>query len=256
MEKCRGAAMDRSIGSRAAGGQGFDGPCRPALSPRSMSAAEELAVPHSVDPAVEFVLRLGRALHENGAPAHRLEDAMRSVSTRLDVEGQIFSTPTAIFASFVERGEPRTYLPRVTGGLIDLGRLAELDAVALAVEKGQLPVQQGLGRIDAVLAQPPRYGPWLTLASYGINSAAASRFFGGGVAEVLGALLIGLAIGVLAHARTRRGFRAFEAVAAFTASASALLLAHALPLSAPVAMIAGLIVLLPGYTLTVAMVEL
>ncbi|MGH9753013.1 MAG: threonine/serine exporter family protein, partial [Blastocatellia bacterium] len=66
--------------------------------------------------AAGFVLRLGRALHVYGIPAHRLEEVMEKAAERLGLQGQFFSTPTAIFASFGRQDEQRTFLMRVTPG--------------------------------------------------------------------------------------------------------------------------------------------
>ena len=51
--------------------------------------------------AVEFVLRMGRALHRNGFSASRLERVMARLAEKLGLPlPQIFSTPTAIYAAF------------------------------------------------------------------------------------------------------------------------------------------------------------
>src|SRR4029079_14281814 len=58
---------------------------------------------------IEFLLRLGRALHTYGSGAHRLEDVLAHVTEKLGLEGQFFSTPTSIFAAFGSQGEQRTH---------------------------------------------------------------------------------------------------------------------------------------------------
>ncbi|HEY5906922.1 MAG TPA: threonine/serine exporter family protein, partial [Vicinamibacteria bacterium] len=63
-----------------------------------MSAAAPPGV--AADTARAFVLALGQALHAHGYAAHRLEESLFQVSRRLGLEGQFFSTPTAIFVSF------------------------------------------------------------------------------------------------------------------------------------------------------------
>ena len=46
-----------------------------------------------------FVLRLAHALHASGYAAHSLEEILQKVCDRLEIIGQFFTTPTAIFAS-------------------------------------------------------------------------------------------------------------------------------------------------------------
>jgi uncharacterized membrane protein YjjP (DUF1212 family) len=70
----------------------------------------------------DFVLKLGRGLHVYGYPAHRLEEALGQVCDRLGLAGQFFSMPTALFVSFGEGDEHRTFQIRVEPGGVDLGK--------------------------------------------------------------------------------------------------------------------------------------
>ena len=210
--------------------------------------------------AVGFVLELGRALHRAGHPAQRLEDMLGAISDRLGLfNHQFFSTPTSIMASFGPLGRQRTHMLRVAPGEVNLGTLAALEQVALEVAQGRMSPVEGVVAIDRITSAPSPYGPALTTVAFGVVSGAATQFLGGGVHEVAVATLLGLALGVLAlgtRGRPRLG-RVFEPVAAFVVSAGALGLARAIaPLSVLIATLGGLIVLLPGLTLTVAMSEL
>jgi len=127
------------------------------------------------------------------------------------------------------------------------------------VLREELSPAEGAAQVGESMRAPPRYGVPLTTLAFGVSSAAAARFFGGGPAEVGAAAAIGVVTGLLAAASA--GLppvgRIFEPLAAFTAAVLAALAAHFVaPLSVFVATLAGLIILLPGYTLTVAMTEL
>src|SRR5512135_1677656 len=108
---------------------------------RPLSPEEERA-------ARGFVLRLGRALHNVGYAAHRVETLMERASDRLGLTGQFFATPTSIFAGFGVQDEQRTFLMRVGAADDDLGKLADLDEVAGHVLRGALPPLEGSARID------------------------------------------------------------------------------------------------------------
>jgi uncharacterized membrane protein YjjP (DUF1212 family) len=220
------------------------------------SRSEEPARPLPTE--VEFALKLAQALQEHGAPAHRLEDLLGALCGRLGLDAHVFSTPTSMFASFPGAAGADTRLVRIKRSTVDLGRLAELDAVATGVLAGTLSPEAGLARIDRILAEPG-YPRWLTAAAYGVNSAAAARIFGGGLRELGAALGIGLVTGLLAVfvAGRGRGPKAFEPMAATVAGLLAAGISWAvLPLSVPTATLAGLIALVPGYSLTVALIEL
>jgi uncharacterized membrane protein YjjP (DUF1212 family) len=211
--------------------------------------------------AVAFVLQLVRALHSYGESAQRLEDILTALSEQLGLrEPQVFSTPTSIMASFGPIGRQRTHMLRVKPGDVSLGKLAEVERVSLEVADGRCSPEEGIVAIARIAAAPPRYGPALSTLAYGLGAGAACQFLGGGGREVIAAAVLGLGLGVL-HLIARRQPRleggVFELLAAFLVSLSAVALAYAAgPLSVSVATLAGLIVLLPGLTLTTALSEL
>ncbi|MFN7132412.1 MAG: threonine/serine exporter family protein, partial [Myxococcales bacterium] len=221
-----------------------------------MSAQPVLSLPRSAPPSpVAFALRMCRALHQHGAPSHRLEEAMLALSARLGLKGSFFSTPTAIFAAFEnDGGGTEVHLLRAGSTGIDLGKLADLDALSGRVARGEVSVENGLAAITGVEASPSRYGPLFTTLCFCLNSGAAARFLGGGPREIAVALLIGLVTGLLGISGR---WRAFEPVAAFAASLiAAAAAAFTGGLASHIAVLAGLIALVPGYTLTVALAEL
>ena len=209
--------------------------------------------------AIGFILRLGRALHSYGYAAHRLEEALGAVSRQIGVEAQFFSTPTAISVAFGPQDDQRTFLIRVEPGDQDLGKLTQVDRVILDVLARRLTPAEGSARVEAIVAAPPRYGHLITTMAFGIASAAAARFLDGGLVEIGMAGILGLITGLLAVGVTYvpSTGRIFESTAAFaaaflTAAASVVIVPH----SVFIATLAGLIVLIPGFTLTVALTEL
>lgn len=209
--------------------------------------------------AVEFVLRLARALHTSGSPSHQVEDALGAVAARLNVPMQFLATPTSIMISSGPFESERIHLVRVEPGEQDLGKLGAVFNIARAVLRGELTSAQGIVRLDEAERYPPRYGPLITVFAMGLSSAAAARFLNGGQREVIVAAVVGLTIGLLATvaARVSGVRRMFEPVAALVASTLTGLAAHAGgPLAVSLATLAGIIILIPGYSLTVAITEL
>jgi uncharacterized membrane protein YjjP (DUF1212 family) len=213
------------------------------------------------DPVVvRFVLKLGQALHGHGHSAQRLEDLLGVTCDRLGLrDHHFFSTPTSIMASFGPIGRQRTHMLRVTPGDVNLAKLAALEHVAREVASGRVSPAEGTVDILRIVAAPPPYGPTLTTLAYGLLSGAACQFLGGGARELVVATLLGIGLGflsLLAASHPRLG-ELFEPLAAFLVSVGAVGLAHlAGPISVLVATLGGLIVLVPGLTLTTAMTEL
>ena len=209
--------------------------------------------------AIRFVLALSRALHTYGAPAYRLEEIVTEVAPQLGVAGQFFSSPTALFASFGPPEEQRTALLRVDPGEMNLEKLSLLHNVTDAVVAGRMTAAQGTERVRAIVARPRRYQPVLVVLAFAVASACAARFLGGGGREIVVGAVSGAFTGGLTMAARRLMSlqRALEPLAAFAASAIAGIAValgwrHATSVSA----VAGLIVLLPGLSLTLALEEL
>jgi uncharacterized membrane protein YjjP (DUF1212 family) len=207
--------------------------------------------------AIDLLVRLARALHTYGSPAHVIEEALTRVSRQFGLAGQFFATPTSVFAAFGGGADQRLVLERMEPGEVDLGKLSELDRLIDELVAGD--VGAAGARLDEIVGRPPRYGPALATTGYAATSAAAARFFGGGWGEMAAAGAVGLALGLLALALARRpaAGRLFEPLGATVAAALATALAAATgKLSAFLITLAGLIVLVPGLSLTVALREL
>ncbi len=208
--------------------------------------------------SVHFVLDLGRALHQLGHPSHWLEEGMQHASRKLGLVGQFFTTPTSVFAAFGDQAHQRTYLLRVEPGDVHLERLARVIAIGRAVLAGRMTPAEGSRALHSILLSRARYGPVLTTLAFALSGAAACRFLGGGLAEVLTAAALGAVLSGLSvfAARVPTVRRLFEPIAAFVVSACATALAREFPLSVYVTTVAAILILIPGLTITTAMAEL
>jgi uncharacterized membrane protein YjjP (DUF1212 family) len=203
---------------------------------------------------------MGRAFHRHGFSASRVEDVMVRLAGRLGLPlAQIFSTPTSIMAAFGPLGSQRSHLLRVEPGSVNLAQVSQLDRLAVAVLQGELAPIDGIARLRKIEEQPSGYSRVATVGAFLAASATVSVFLGGGPAELIVATAIGLATGLLAlYAGPRpRVQRVFEPLVALMASVVAGTVARLwLPHSVYVSTLAGLIVLIPGFPLTVAVREL
>jgi len=207
----------------------------------------------------DFVEKLARALHRYGCTAPALEDALNAVCKRLDIEGEFFATPTAIFASLEAADHHDTFLIRVEPGHVNLDKLSRLDRLAHDVADGTISSTEASRLIDEIRATPPRYRGKTTVIGAVIASAGSARFFGGGWREILTCGVIGCISGLLSLVarRNKERFQLFEPVAAFCAGVIACVAAvYLAPVSLFIATCSGLIILLPGLTVTTAISEL
>ena len=152
---------------------------------------------------IQFALRLAGALHQYGVPAHRLEQAMNSIDRRLKIDGQFFSSPTALMATVGQDHKQRTYIVRPGEEDLNLEKLDRIDRLAKGVARGKIQPEEGTLVIDGIVRAPERYGPFITLLCFALTSGGAARLFGGGWREILVGTLIGLYVGILIMAAGR-----------------------------------------------------
>lgn len=217
----------------------------------------------SFDGRVRFLTELGRRLHVVGVSASRLEGAVRSVAQSIGVRVEVWSTPTGLLLSLsdAERSDAtqETRVLRLEPGDIQLGALAKLDAIAERVVKGTLSIDEAWVAM-AALDKP--FTPKLqlaTVAAFGLAAASVAGLLRTAWIDVSVAGVIGLLIGWIAMLSGTRPHlaAAFEALAALIATSLATAFAHFVaPLTLQTVIVAALIVLMPGLSLTTAVAEL
>lgn len=213
-----------------------------------------------VDGRERFLLTLARAMAAYGIPAHRLEEAASHCASHFGVRAQFFATPTAVFAAIGQDEDQRTHLVRLEPGEVNLEKQWLVDEVLREVLAGRLMPDEATARLRAIVARPPRYGPGMLVACQTLASMAASVFFGGGWRELVAAGVVGFVVGSLcvlaaAHRRVSRVIEFASGLAAALLASAFVVVFHA-RVSPEVIVLAGIIVLIPGLTLTTSVAEL
>lgn len=219
----------------------------------------------SLKDRVGFVIALARRLHEYGTAAPRLEEAIGKVSARLGLVVDVLSTPTSIVLSFAQQSRELdvvadiTQVIRLAPGEVNLRRLCAVDEIADRVIDGSLDLQAGYRQLLELGRPPSRRTRWLTVLSFGVASASVATLLKASWMDLVVVALLGWLIGLLALGAERRPrlSHSFEAVSALLVTLIATVFsAYVAPLTVNAVVLASLIVLLPGMTLTTAVREL
>jgi uncharacterized membrane protein YjjP (DUF1212 family) len=220
-------------------------------------------VPHapSRDEPIGFLLRLAKALHTYGLPAYELEHTMNGCAQALDHGIQCMSLPTSISMTLMPpEGLPQTYVIRVAPGEINLEKLRRTTNVAQQVIAGELSSKAGAKKLKQIAQTDSEYPGWIIIIAFALVSASIARIFSGGLLEVASACTIGFVVGIVAVASRTRPIldHLLPSICSFLATFLAFSIDHFIiqNIAISVVVISGLIILLPGLSLTIAMAEL
>lgn len=219
----------------------------------------ERRAPEPEDERMHVVLRLGEAAHRYGCSTPRVEECMALVARKLGLEGAFFAQPTSLFAGFGRLPEQQTVLVRFEPGVVDLGKRWSMDALIEDLIAGRRSPREVLAELEALERAPPRFGQWARAAAYLGASVSAARFFGAGANDLAAAALCGLVVWLVDRlaARSSAVARSFDMLAAAAVAAVVMALASWWGgIETYTVTISGLIVLVPGLSLTTAISEL
>ena len=214
-----------------------------------------------------FLIELAERLHKYGASSPRLEMAIAGAAQRIGLSAEVWSSPTAIIISFADlaQGEEgrlaqATQVVRLPPGDVNLDRLCRADEIADRVIAGELDLREGFRLLRALELPDTRSQKVALVGSYGLSAGAIDALFlHSAWVDVLVATAVGLIIGgisILSATRPRLAV-ASDAICAMVATLVAIVFsAFVVPLAIKSVVLAGLIILVPGMTLTTAVREI
>jgi uncharacterized membrane protein YjjP (DUF1212 family) len=210
-------------------------------------------------PTHQFLIKTATLLHRYGTPSHRLERVMSQVAATVGLTGVFLYTPTALVISITDESGESTYLRRVDSGDVDVDKLIRFDETLERLEAGSLSVEQAEQELDRIAGSPPPYPSWLIACACSISCAAVAVFFRGSPIDILASAAIGLLVAFIGSLHSRLGWENgfLEPVAGFASAISALAIAKfVIPIDDRLVTLAGLILMIPGLKITVALTEL
>lgn len=213
---------------------------------------------------IAFVVDLARHLHAYGTTSQRMEGAIESVARKLALECHPWSNPTGIILAFSDPSRPAgesdtMRVIRLGPGDTNLRKLCEADRIAEDVISGRMGVSAGRAALRELDRPASRSERVMLPVGFGLASVSVAGllrlpWLDIGTAAVIGFLIGGLALAAQSRPRLQEGF---EALAGLLAGTVAILVSRVVgPLNLNTVIIASLIVLLPGMSLTLSSNEL
>jgi uncharacterized membrane protein YjjP (DUF1212 family) len=225
-----------------------------------MTPAEHVTEAHNDDDVLLFLATLGAALSAIG-------ETVDAVETRLAVVARSYGLRDARFSAFptfllLTLGQGRAATVEPTTRLSATPRLDQIAAVhelAGSAERGEVAPAAGIARLEAVRSMENRFGDVSSVAGYAVLTVGLALILHPAARDVACAAVLGAVVGVLR--RLGRGRRSAEALMPFLAATSvaaivALAVKYDVTDPGLRAMIAALVVFIPGVALTTAFLEL
>ena len=207
-----------------------------------------------------FIVRLGAAMSEMGEPSSIVQERLTKVARVYGIDAARVSAFPTYFMVSMGSGEPVVLeLTTAFGQQLRLDQFAAIDRLVGDAERGLVTASDGLRRLEEISVSDPRFGPIASVLGYCVLTVGLCLILHPTASDVVAASVFGLVVGVLRTiGATRPNFQVLLPVlAAFVVSAlSAIAVRHDLIDPALRAVVASLVVFLPGATLTTAVLEL
>jgi uncharacterized membrane protein YjjP (DUF1212 family) len=207
-----------------------------------------------------FLVRLGAAMNAADEPVYVVQQTLRRVAAAYGMrDARISALPTSLFVS-LGGGESATLeltTPLASGPRLD--QIAALHRLVSEAERGAVRPAEGLRRLDELRGAVACFGAFTSLAGYAVLAIGIAMILEPAPREIVAAALFGVIVGGLRLAtRTQATLQILlPVIAAFAiASLTALVIKHDLANPGLRALIASLVVFLPGAALTTAVLEL
>lgn len=207
-----------------------------------------------------FLADLGAALSAIGETVDAIEQRLAVIAETYGLRDARFSVfPTSLFLT-LGRGEAATIEPtRRLSATPRLDQIAAVHRLAEQAEVGGLSPREGVARLEEIRAMGSRFGPIASVLGYATLTVGIALILHPALRDVAAAAVLGTVVGVLRL--LARGRRSLEVLMPFVAAFAVALLA-ALAVKYEItdpglrAMIAALVVFIPGVALTTAFLEL
>lgn len=215
--------------------------------------------PRVAEDPESFLLICAKALHESGLPAHRLERMLEIASLKMGLKADFFISPGSVFASFNVGSQIVTHLKKVGEASLHLEKIDRIESLLNDVSNSKISIESGIQQLENIQKSATNYNGWITTLFFGISTGSAACVFGGGILEIVCSFIIGIGInGLFSFVRV---FPRIEKLIVFIAAFYAFVIASVfnslfIGFNKEVATICGLILLIPGFSFTVAITEM
>jgi uncharacterized membrane protein YjjP (DUF1212 family) len=206
-----------------------------------------------------FVVQLGAAVNATGETVTSVQERLTRVTRAYGADATVSAFPTYLMVA-MGRGEPTIVeLTAPLAGPPRLDQIAAVDRLLEEAERGAVRPADGLRALDEIREMAPRFGRVKSIVGYSVLTVGLCLILQPAAREVAAAAVLGALVGLLLTiGKGQSPLRILmPVIAAFSVAAlGALAVKGGFSDSGLHAMVASLVVFLPGAALTTAVLEL
>lgn len=211
------------------------------------------------DPKAVFLATMARELHLAGIATDALESTLTKLAESIDLPLQILALPTSITIAVGPRWNQKLALMRLEPGQVNLRKIAMLNEIYDDLRAGKIDFRAASLLVSNIDKHWPGISPLWQIPALALVAVGVAILLGGGPRELIVAGAIGAFTGIDAAVASKNAVvaRLFEVIAAFVGTLTVAAFTHFVgPTNIYISIVAGVVVLLPGYSLTLALHEL
>lgn len=206
---------------------------------------------------IKFIMLIGKSLHRYGASADRIEKALTLLCQNLSVQGEFFSLPTGIFASFKSTDDEFNRMERLEPGKINLAKLYFVDQTVDQVAENSITIEDGIQQTLDVLSSELQFNNIQSSFAYSLIAMSICIFLDGTYVDALVSIFIGFIVGFFAESvKEERIDSISEGINSFLVAILCIGIGVYYPINTNIVILSSLITLVPGLSVTMAIGEL
>ena len=146
----------------------------------------------------ELIVQVGLAMTMSGESVDGVQDRLyRIAAAKGYTDVEVIALPTSLFVEFGSAGRATVRLGVPVGTAPRLDQVSELYQLVGELERNEIDTPEGTRRLDALLAAPPKFGRIVRILGYAVLCGGLSLLLQPAWGGLLGALALGVLVGVL-----------------------------------------------------------
>ena len=226
-----------------------------------MNIVEKANAEASKQESFDFIFYLASLLAEYGQTVFEIEEVLINLTEYLKLDYKFFTLNKALWVSTEINDTPQTFMKPLHSGRPELNKLEAIRKVLQSIQKEKINIHTARIELEKIEKANDDYHPFIEFLSWPLLGGGFAVYYGGGLNECMVAAFIAVILflinDIFKRVRNFEHHKIFEPIAAIVSSLLAVFAALFIsPLSVSIAALCGMMIILPGFSLTKGLNEI